>query len=294
MTRPQAITVATDFSESAQHAVWRAAQLSNEWKVPLTLIHVFNDSAWSSIKAIYDISSWAKADPVVSAQQRLAAICAQLQQDYDLKVDAHVLIGRASLEIQEFVASRQGEMLVVGEHGENWIRDAVIGGTALRVIEHSNVPVLLVRQHSADPYQRILIATDFSESAARAVQLAMSLFPVAGHYLIHAYGVPFETSMRMGGADEADIQRYREQEHLAAIHNLDAFQVKSGFQDANTLTSFALHGYPASVILEQAKGMEADLITMGRHSGGALEEKLLGSVTQNILYHAECDVLISP
>jgi len=39
--------------------------------------------------------------------------------------------------------------------------------------------------------------------------------------------------------------------------------------------------------------MQADLVAIGKHGGGALEEKLLGSVTQNVLYHAGCDVLLS-
>jgi len=39
--------------------------------------------------------------------------------------------------------------------------------------------------------------------------------------------------------------------------------------------------------------MQTDLVAIGKHGGGAFEEKLLGSVTQNVLYHAGCDVLLS-
>jgi nucleotide-binding universal stress UspA family protein len=185
-------------------------------------------------------------------------------------------------------------LLVVGEHGENWVRDAVIGGTALKVLEATHIPVLLVRQPVAGPYQRVIIATDFSESASRAARLALDLFPNSRHHLIHAYIVPFESSMRMGGAQEEDIRRYREQEYLTAQRNLDAFAVDCNYQAAEEFSRLALHGYPASVLFEQAQGMEADLIAIGKHGGGSFEEQLLGSVTQNILYHAECDVLLSP
>ncbi len=50
-------------------AVEQAARLAKEWDAALTVAHVFNDSAWASIKAIYDLSSWA-----ASARQKLAAL----------------------------------------------------------------------------------------------------------------------------------------------------------------------------------------------------------------------------
>jgi nucleotide-binding universal stress UspA family protein len=46
------------------------------------------------------------------------------------------------------------------------------------------------------------------------------------------------------------------------------------------------------VLFDQARARGSDLIVIGKHSGRELDERLLGSVTQNILYHAECDVLL--
>jgi nucleotide-binding universal stress UspA family protein len=294
MSRPQSIIAATDFSAGAQRAVEQAARLAKAWHAALSVIHVFNDSTWAKIKAIYDLSHWASSDPVAAARQKLDAIRADLARDHGVNADTGVLTGCASKKIHEFVAARQDGLLVVGEHGENWLRDAVLGGTALKVLEAAQTPVLLVRQPAAGAYQRIVIATDFSETASRAARLAIALFPEARHHLVHAYAVPFEARMRMGGAQEEDIQHYRDQEYLKAAQNLEAFAVDCDYHAAAEFTRLALYGYPASVLFEQAEGMEADLIVIGKHGGGAFEEKLLGSVTQNVLYHAGCDVLLSP
>ncbi len=294
MPRPQAIIAATDFSVSAQRAVEQAARLAKEWNAALTLVHVFNDSAWASIKAIYDLSRWETSNPTASARQKLAAICAELARDYGVSANAEVLTGRASREIHRFVTSHRAGLLVVGEHGENWLRDAVLGGTALKVLEATQIPVLLVRQPAVGAYRRIVIATDFSEIATRTARLAIELFPVARHHLVHAYVVPFESRMRMGGAQEEDIEHYREQEYVKAARNLEAFAVDCDYHAAAEFSRLALYGYPASVLFEQAQGMEADLIAIGKHGGSAFEEQLLGSVTQNVLYHAGCDVLLSP
>ena len=292
MSRPQTIVAATDFSENAQRAVQQAAHLARTWGARLILVHVFNDSVWASIKAVYDLSGWSNVKPLDAARTRLIALGEQVARDFAVQVATGVLVGRASQQIGAFVAARHAELLVVGEHGENWVRDAVLGGTALKVLEATHIPVLLVRSPAAGSYQRILIATDFSANATRAAHLAMALFPDARHHLIHAYVVPFEASMRMGGAQEEDIQRYREQEYLKAARNLEAFAIDCDYLAAPEFSRLALHGYPASVLFEQAQ--EADLIAIGKHGGGSFEEKLLGSVTQNVLYHAGCDVLLAP
>ena len=292
MSRPQTIVAATDFSENAQRAVQQAAHLARTWGARLILVHVFNDSVWASIKAVYDLSGWSNVKPLDAARTRLIALGEQVARDFAVQAETKVLIGRASQQISAFVTARHAELLVVGEHGENWVRDAVLGGTALKVLEATHIPVLLVRRPAVDSYQRILIATDFSASATRTAHLAMALFPDARHHLIHAYVVPFEASMRMGGAQEEDIQRYREQEYLKAAANLEAFAADCDYRAAAEFSRLALHGYPASVLFEQAQ--EADLIAIGKHGGGSFEEKLLGSVTQNVLYHAGCDVLLTP
>ena len=286
MSSPRSIVAATDFSENAKRAVEQAAHLARSWQAKLILLHVFNDSTWASLKAIYDLNRWMISDPVESARQRLEAIRARLAHDFGVTVDAHVLLGRASKEIHKFAVTHQPGLLVVGEHGENWVRDAVLGGTALKVLEATHIPVLLVRRTTTGAYQRVIIATDFSENATRTAHLAMALFPDAPHYLVHAYVVPFEASMRMGGAQEEDIQRYREQEYLTAVRNLEAFAVDCDYRAAGEFSKLALYGHPASVLFEQVQDMETDLIAIGKHGGGAFEEKLLGSVTQNVLYHA--------
>ena len=53
-----------------------------------------------------------------------------------------------------------------------------------------------------------------------------------------------------------------------------------------------LHGNPAVHITEKAH--DCDLIVIGKHGGTMLDERLLGSITQNLLYRADCNVLLVP
>ncbi|MDZ4201330.1 MAG: universal stress protein [Gallionella sp.] len=295
MSKPQAIVVATDFSENASRAVRQAAHLARAWDASLTLVHVFNDSVWASLKAVYDLPGWADIRPAETARARLDALAGQIAQEFGITADTEVRIGRASQQIGDLVAARQADLLVVGEHGENWVSDIVLGGTALKVLEASRIPVLLVRQPVPALYRNIVIATDFSATAERAACLALECFPDAHHALIHAWLLPFESSMRMGGARDENIQHYRDREFaIVSARMAECAQGCAHLSVHGLLEKLALHGAPAEVVLGQTRAAGNDLIVIGKHGGEVIDELLLGSVTQNILYHADCDVLLSP
>lgn len=292
MTTPRTIIAATDFSTSATRAVRQAAHLAQAWGAKLILVHVFNDSVWASLRAVYDLPGWNEVKPVVNQRARLMQLGKEIAAEFGVPVDMEVLTGRASQQIGEIVAARKAELLVVGEHGENWVRDIVLGGTALKVIEAARIPVLLVRREQPALYRDILIAADLSENSARAARLALDAFPEAQKVLIHAWLVPLEASMRLGGAREEDIEYYRTREFTQAEAGLAALMGQLDVQDGR-LQALALHGSPASVIFDQAEARGSDLLVIGKHGGSPLDERLLGSITQNILYHADCDVLLS-
>lgn len=290
MPRPQTIVAATDFSEGAERAVRQAAYLARAWGATLSLVHVFNDSLWASIKAAYEFSGPAAAE---TASRRLAGLAERIGQEFSVPVEAEVLAGHASRRIADIAIARNAGLLVVGEHGEDWVSDVVLGGTALKAIEATRIPVLLVRRTEPASYRHVVIATDFSAVAERAAHLALDCFPDAHHALIHAWLVPFEASMRMGGAQDEDIERYREREFSSAADKLEAF-ARSCRTESIDPELLALHGAPAEVLLGQARARGSDLMVIGKHGGQYIDELLLGSVTQNILYHAECDVLLTP
>ncbi len=292
MTAPRTIVAATDFSASATRAVRQAAHLARAWDARLILVHVFNDSVWASLRAVYDLPGWNDVKPLAGQRARLTGLATEIAREFALPVDTEVLTGRASQQIGEIVAARRADLLVVGEHGENWVNDIVLGGTALKVIEAARVPVLLVRGERPALYRDILVAADFSEHSERAARLALDAFPDAQLVLIHAWLVPLEASMRLGGAREEDIEHYRSREFAQAEAGLASLMRRLGAAEGR-LQPLALHGSPASVIFDQAEARGSDLIVIGKHGGSPLDERLLGSVTQNILYHATCDVLLS-
>ena len=60
---------------------------------------------------------------------------------------------------------------------------------------------------------------------------------------------------------------------------------------ANLTTSVEV-GPPAQVIVEEAEDWGADLIVVGSHGYGFWQRALLGSVSNAVVHHAPCSVLV--
>ena len=58
------------------------------------------------------------------------------------------------------------------------------------------------------------------------------------------------------------------------------------------VTTEVLHGSPESRIVETAEEFGADLIVVGSHGYNRWERLLLGSVSDSVIHHAPCSVLV--
>lgn len=291
------IVVATDLSPTAAIAVEQAARLARSKGARLWILHVFNDSLWASIKNIYDSERWSGDEPVLAARKHLSELVRQIADSHGIAVSGETRTGRATTEIARFLTECRGDLLVVGEHGEDWIGDTVIGGTALNVLERASVPVMLVRRLVGADFSTVIVATDFSANAERALRQALDWFGAATLYVVHAYSVPFEGRMRMAGATDADIEQYRNDERARALNAMQALRTAHIARHSRSdkhIHWLDVAGQPAAALCELGERLAADLIIIGRHGGSTLEERIIGSVTQNVLYHASCNVLLVP
>ncbi|HCA56417.1 MAG TPA: hypothetical protein DEP46_00385, partial [Blastocatellia bacterium] len=59
-----------------------------------------------------------------------------------------------------------------------------------------------------------------------------------------------------------------------------------------TVTSDVLFGSPESRIVETAEEWGSDLIVVGSHGYSRWERLLLGSVSQSVVHHAPCSVMV--
>jgi len=75
------------------------------------------------------------------------------------------LIGDPFATIVGEAEARNADLIVLGEPGKQRLKDLFVGTTTERVIRHSERPVLVVKEASAEAYRRVLVAFDLSEGA---------------------------------------------------------------------------------------------------------------------------------
>ena len=289
MSHIQKILVATDFSADADRAVARAARLAEEHRASLEILHVVDRPALVETQTLEGVPRDFRRGVVADARARLG----QLR---DLSpgapaIQLSVRIGAPRAEILK--ASAPVDLLVLGVRGANTIRDLLLGTTAERILNKARTPILIVRCLSSDSYQRVLAPVDFSAYSQKALELATRVAATAIVTAVHAYIVPFEGYLRLGGSPDAQITAYRVQEKLKADAQMRDLLDIFGTNHAR-LHGVVVHGDPTPAILQMEEQMQADLIVIGKRGRSAMSDALIGSVTRRTIANARCDVLVLP
>jgi nucleotide-binding universal stress UspA family protein len=146
-------------------------------------------------------------------------------------------------------------------------------------------------------FKSIVVGTDGSERAARAVEQAAALAKVCGAtlHVVSAYkgidwAVASATAAAAFVATSPDLSREAKEEADAARQALesgcDPFRA-----DGIAVETHAITGSPVSVLLDLAEAKGADLIVVGNR-GMTGSRRILGSVPNTLAHNAGCAVLI--
>lgn len=144
---------------------------------------------------------------------------------------------------------------------------------------------------------RILLAVDGSACSDRATDLVStlalpeeSLIRVVGAQQPHAdvmslaWANGVDPGVEAGFDDQADARHMREAVERAE-HAVD--------RPGTRVEGFLLRGRAASAIVDEARGMEADVIIVGSRGHGTIATMLLGSTAAEVVDHAPCPVLVA-
>lgn len=137
----------------------------------------------------------------------------------------------------------------------------------------------------------ILVPTDFSEDAARALEIAKELAKKfdAKIEIVHGYHVDMPIASPLGGGfvlPEGFLEGVR-----AHAERQVATVVSEASDQGLTIEGQAIEGSPSEVIATMAKQCGADLIVMGTRGLTGLKHVALGSVAERTIRTAPCPVL---
>jgi len=136
----------------------------------------------------------------------------------------------------------------------------------------------------------ILVPTDFSEHATKAVDTAIELAKVFGAKveIVHAFLLQPPMATMQGGYSIPDTY-FDEVRKRAKAEVAKLAEEKSG--DGVEVTGRAIESAPSGGILEIAEQDKPDLIVIGTRGQTGLKHVLLGSVAERVVRMAPCPVL---
>lgn len=280
---------ATDFSENARHAAYRAAILARENGARLLLLHVVNFRLLTAAKRMLGIAVDIDERLVARAEAEMAAVIEQIAEDTGVRAAGRVAVGDAIDEIAS--AGEEAVLVVLGATGSTGLGDLVLGSTAERVLRRVTRPVLVVKKPAQDTYRRALVPVAFGPYSANALHSLLALTPETDVTVLHAFSVPYEASLQLAGLTQDEIERYRQDARAEALSRLQQLIATLGAAGSRFRRKVE-YGHAAHLILAQADEDRSDLIVIGRQGESVVQEVLLGSVTRHILSGAGCDVLV--
>ena len=165
------ILYATDLSDNARQAFAYAVSLANLYGASVILLHVLPEVPElldTSVVGYISKDSWEEIktqhfqearEALIGKRRDHLAIRDVLQQfcaaargkDVDTVEDEVVVErGNPAEVILRIAGEKQCDLVVMGSHGYGTFKDAMMGGTARRVLRYAKMPVLLVRLPAED------------------------------------------------------------------------------------------------------------------------------------------------
>jgi nucleotide-binding universal stress UspA family protein len=133
-------------------------------------------------------------------------------------------------------------------------------------------------------YERILLPTDGSAGTAHVALQAIDLAEQYGATL-HVVNVIPGAGSRLGGLggsrEDHETRGNRLVDHLAGMADV---------HDVPTVTTLR-EGDPATEIIDYADEIDADLIVAGTHGRTGVGRRVIGSVAERLVRHADCPVM---
>lgn len=142
-----------------------------------------------------------------------------------------------------------------------------------------------------EPFETILLTTDFSDLSRRAVPLALSLARAFGSRLLVVHVVEEMLPPLSDEFSAVPLQEVFEAQRRHAAQALERFVAEEVGPHGGRADPVLVQGVPHVEIVRLAEQRRADLIVMATHGRGFLSQAIFGSTTERVLRHAPCPVL---
>ncbi|MFS4466769.1 universal stress protein [Maribacter sp. 2210JD10-5] len=266
------IIVPIDFSGQSEYALEVAATMAKKNKATIYAIHMLelNEAIISSGESVHPQHT---VFLIKLAEKRFTEF---LEKPFlkDIEVVPIIKHFKVFKEVGEVAEECNADLIVMGSHGTEGLKEIFVGSNTEKVVRNSDVPVLVIKSkfENFDP-QQMIFACDLKEENIHAFQRAMAIAEFMSCELKLVYvntpGDDFLSTTEIQEKIET-FCKITGHDVLIAIHN--DYSVENG-------------------VLNFAKEVDADIIGIPTHGRKGLSHFFMGSIGEDVANHAVLPVL---
>jgi len=272
------ILFATDFSPISEAALPFAVALARRFDSRIEAVHVF---ALSEVQPMFDAGPTVMDGVLARAEEEMGKLLSSEAFEgvpHDGRVRGGVEIWT---EIESVIESDKIDLVVLGTHGREGLKQIVMGSVAETIFRAAPCPVLVVgpkvpQKPTLPVFRDVLFATDLSPASLRALPFVQGFAEENNADLIVLH--VSEEKVRDKKELALAVESLRKWMH-ELIPPKPALEYEVGF------------GHPADCVLEVAAERQCDLIMLGAHHASNFASHLPGAVAHRIVSEAQCPVL---
>ena len=282
-----AIVVGVDSSADSDLALDWALNLARRTHQPVHAVHV---QPFPPATVIEDESSarrWAESGRgIVTAAilrgQEMPGVPMSGQSLEDVDSDP----GEALVEL-----CRSASMLVVGARGHGPVAGLLAGSVSQYAARHAPCPVVVVRPARDRDAQRVVVGVDYTPKADEAIGFA---FQLASDLRVDLTAIHTWPAASLHGAGTkvlpmpASVGTEVHDQDQGLADDLAIWQQKF---PTVPLTVEAVPGHAAAVLVDASE--HAGIVVVGSRQRQTITGVLLGSVSEKVLHHARCPVVVA-
>jgi len=167
--RKKYLLVPINFDDKGAGVIAYSVALAQELNLKIKLLHVLTvQGVPAPVEAhagsvTYNVPAGEHLEQrQTQAEERLVALSNRVTNESDVPCDYSCKTGFVDIQILKQTESGRVEMVVMGTPQQNTLLNQLLGSRSLKVINHSEVPVLLVPNHvSYYPLQNIVVGANY-------------------------------------------------------------------------------------------------------------------------------------
>ena len=283
---PGSVVVGVDGSQAALNAVRWAAAEALSMQCPLSLMHTLE---WPLVS--YPLPAGLRTDWTQEMHEQGRRWLQEAQEAAKLTasgIQTQVHLSTGDPRERLLAEAEHARELVVGSRGLGGLTGMLLGSTSATVAQHASCPVVVVHGPGA-PDGPVLVGLDGSTASEQALAYAVQAAARAGATLraVHAWDDLGALHSPIAPAEAPPVHEIE-----AAALRMLAEQLASWLEKYPDIgvEGQVVHERPAAALIEL--GHQARMIVVGSRGRGGFARLLLGSVSQAVVRHATCPVVV--